>query len=117
MHIGEKQFKSEMLSQKKLSDLYEDKLQQGEERIQDLQNLVTDLEGKIETFAQERIQLLDENKENLKSLQQQVLGKDAEIQKLKVELENVNQNFPQSVAGVVSQNGVSFHLLKISLVY
>jgi uncharacterized protein (DUF342 family) len=106
MHIGEKQFKSEMLSQKKLSDLYEDKLQQSEERIQDLQSLVTDLEGKIETFAQERTQLVQQNEENLKSLQQQVLGKDTEIQKLKEELENVNQNFPQA-EGAVGQNGVS----------
>jgi hypothetical protein len=122
MHVGERQFKSEMLSQKKLSDLYEDKLAQNEERTLELQNLVSDLEGRIDSFAQERTQLLVQNEENLKSLQQEVEVKDMDIQKLKAELENVNRNLPSTAgtpfaAGQASQNGVLFNLLIISLVF
>ena len=106
MHLGEKQFRSEMLSQKKLTELYEDKMAQNEERVLEFQNLIKDLEGKVEAFAVERSRILSQNEENLKYLQEQISIKNSEIEKLRGELENINQTLPESQQN--AQNGVSF---------
>ena len=106
MHLGEKQFRSEMLSQKKLTELYEDKMAQNEERVLEFQNLIKDLEGKVEAFAVERSRILSQNEENLKYLQEQISTKNSEIEKLRGELENINQTLPESQQN--AQNGVSF---------
>lgn len=113
MHINERQFKSEMLSQKKLSELYEDKLSQNEQAILQYQNLVKDLEGKLEAFAVERSQIIAQSEVNLKELHDELCRKNSEIEKLKTELENINHNFTGEVQ--TFQNGVCLNSLMISL--
>ena len=105
MHIAEKQFQTEMFSQKKLTELYEEKLSNNENRIMELQNLTQEFEKKVETFALERNQISLQHEQTIHGLQKTIDEKTSLVESLRLELENVNQTFP--VTEQKNSNGVT----------
>ena len=77
--VSEKQFMSEMNSQKKLTELYELKLSENAEHIQELNTLVKDLQEQIESCSLDK-------KESQSQLEKQLISSRERISKLESEL-------------------------------
>ena len=93
MHLSEKQFRSEMASQKKLTELYENKIAQTTEHTEELNALIRDLERQVESATLETERYMTESeKENLKS-RERIKELEQDVQRLKNELAGVNEAF------------------------
>ncbi len=104
MHISEKQFRSEMASQKKLAELYEKKAEQSSDHVEELNALVRDLEGQLEAATSGADHFSFEFEEQIKILHQDLDERDAQLEKLQAELASVNQALANG--NVENSNGV-----------
>lgn len=88
--IAEQQFKNEMISLKKLADLYQSKSQALAAHNQELEQLVRDLEAKLveSTDTCNRITNEKANSENV--MKEALDAKELELEKLRAELSTIN---------------------------
>ncbi|KAJ8326896.1 Protein mlp1 [Batrachochytrium dendrobatidis] len=68
----EKQFKSEMISQKRLTELYQNKSQELADQISELENLLRETESRIDQLQQEHHQIQDKLRDDLEQSSQNV---------------------------------------------
>ena len=91
MHISEKQFRSEMASQKKLTELLEKKAEQSSDHVEELNDLVRDLEGQLENATVSVDHVKIDLEEQMQQLYRDLEEKDTQIGKLQAELTSVNK--------------------------
>ena len=92
-----------MNSQKKLTELYENKIAQTSEHVEELNSLVRDIEAQLETATQENERILKEAVKEKHRLEDQLRQKEAQVQKFKTELETINESLGRDASG--TENG------------
>jgi hypothetical protein len=105
MHISEKQFRSEMASQKKLAELYEKKADQSSDHVEELNDLVRELEGQLENTTANVDHVKIDLEEQMQQLYRELEEKDTQIGKLQAELTSVNEALANGT--VEKSNGVN----------
>jgi predicted nucleic acid-binding Zn-ribbon protein len=86
----EQQFKSEMVSQKKLADLYQSKAQELTKQNQELESLIRELESRILKVSAEHEKVVGEYEETISNLKEHTSSQELEIEKLKSEMKTIN---------------------------
>ena len=111
-----------MASQKKLTELYKGKAQEFENHNQQLENLVRDLESKLDRLIEEQKLLGTESQEKLQKAQEIREAQELELEQLRSQLELINSGLmansradqiahlseTASVAARISNSGKSF---------
>jgi nucleoprotein TPR len=88
--LTEQQFKSEMMSQKKLADLYQKKSQELSHHNQELENLMRELENRVLKVSEEHERVISEYTDTINGLKEHTTSQEMEIEKLKAQLGTMN---------------------------
>jgi chromosome segregation ATPase len=86
----EQQFKSEMVSQKKLAELYQNKSQEVVKQNQELELLIRELEARILKITADHERMVGEYDDTISSLKEHSSAQELEIEKLRSEMKTMN---------------------------